>query len=433
MKCSGKRFLSFVGISSLFLLFGKTSYSAQIKVNEETFANLGANLKFFYKYLDKKEKTGSWSQNRFEVQQLRFYINGQISKIVQFYGEFDSNPAKNGEIILNEAGVNLVFTPEIQLRAGQIRIPFERYQMTAIYAEVIPTATGGAILDPQGVFNRPANPYSYSVYSGKPLPRSDRGVTLHGAISQGLIYYNLSIFNEDRTTENKVFYNGWNSASSIKTPKNNKNLEYDVRIEFTPIWLGFKAPALLVPGSDGRVRETELGKYDLLTLGVGYHYEKHLDGLDKGIYGFSSLSRKGWTVDALFEKKFGLWIPNFLVGFIKLNNTHIYNKNGSWEKGDSQVWFIQGQLLYDQKVGLGKPAIGFKWESTKADGEFNGKEDLKLNRLAGVLNYYIKGQAIRVSLEMNYYKYKDAAKEFLKFKNKEDRLTDWYVYIQTMF
>lgn len=431
MKNLTKTFLGFLGVSSL--LFSGEVYSAQIKVSEETFANLGANLKLFYRNLDERPIKGGWKQNRFEIQQLRYYINGQVSKLVQFYGEIDTSPSQNGGVILNEAAVNLAFLPELQVRIGQIRVPFERYQMTAIYAEIVPTATGGAILDPQGVFSRSANPYFYSCYSGKNLPRSDRGVTLHGTISQGLIYYHLGLFNEDKTGENKVFNNGWKDLLTAKPLKNNKNLEYDFRIEFTPTWLGVKAPALLVSRVDGRIRETELGKQNLLTIGMGYHYEKHLDELDRSIYGFSSLSRKGWTIDAIFEKKLNLWVPNFLLGYINLRDTHLYNKKGIWKKGDSQVWFLQGQLLYDQVLGFGKPAIGFKWESVKAKGYYDGQDDFKLNRMVGVINYYIKGQAARVALEIDHYKYGKAAKNFLKSQNKEDRLTDWHIYIQTMF
>lgn len=90
------------------------------------------------------------------------------------------------------------------------------------------------------------------------------------------------------------------------------------------------------------------------------------------------------------------------IGYVDLSDTH---RVGVKSK-DSSAWYAQGQLLYDQMVGFGKPAIAVRYDSTTNDDKFTTK-DAKLNRWGVAFNYYIKGQNARVSLGFDNVKYKD--------------------------
>jgi hypothetical protein len=274
---------------------------------------------------------------------------------------------------------------------------------------------------------------------------------VHGDLADGMFRYKVGVFNENRGTGNKFWAGaGWaNIAQTPGTKANNlKNFEWNARIEFTPTMLGFKpeSAATITP----TVPETYLGSKDVLTIGLGYHTATHtpkarIAGNDVG-----DLKRKGWTVDAMFEKKYGNLVPNLQIGYISLDETHYYNRyqwtRSGWgnpvvKKGDTDIWYLAGQLLFDQSVWLGKPAIAFRYEKFTGDGQWTNrtilKKDLTAENISLAFNYYIKGQAARISLGFDQTKYKDALKYFLKYGDPntkyEDSITDWYVYFQSMF
>jgi hypothetical protein len=171
-----------------------------------------------------------------------------------------------------------------------------------------------------------------------------------------------------------------------------------------------------------------------------------IDGIPSSrTHELGDLKRKGWTVDALFEKKFGNVVPNLQIGYISLDKTHYYvdYRKGTFKKGDTDVWYITGQLLFDQCVWLGKPAIAFRYEKIQGDGQYYYydsasdieiiKKDLTAETFGLAFNYYIKGQAARISVGFDHTKYDDALKHYLKAGNKEDSITDWYLYLQSKF
>jgi hypothetical protein len=96
---------------------------------------------------------------------------------------------------------------------------------------------------------------------------------------------------------------------------------------------------------------------------------------------------------------------------------------------------------------LGKPAIAFRYEKIKGDGQYYYydvntdteiiKKDLTTETFGLAFNYYIKGQAARISLGFDQTKYKDALKYLLKTPSggvkREDSITDWYLYLQSQF
>jgi hypothetical protein len=421
-----------VGLAG-FLALGYVAFAnaAQIKVSDETWADFGLNMKVWYKHLDKRgndTNEGGWSQNVFEVSQARIYFAGQALPVFQFYAEFDAK-GKESFAKLNEAGINLAFAKEVQVLVGKIRKPFTRVQLTHDYSYLMPQ---GYFIDPQDGL----------VAIKKALDSVDGGLMVHGDLADGMFRYRLGVFNENRDVEEKLWVGlgprTWENANVYGKLNDKKGFEWDVRIEFTPAMLGFKPESAATITS--KVADTYLGSKDVLTIGLGYHTATHTPKFSDTV---SDLKRKGWTIDAMFEKKFGNLVPNLQIGYISLDKTHYYVDywKNAVKKGDADFWYITGQLLYDRWVGVGKPALAFRYEKMTADGQWTDgsvvKKNLTAETLGVAFNYYIKGQVARVSVGFDRTKYKDALKYALKKGDPntkyEDSITDWYFNFQVQF
>jgi hypothetical protein len=466
-----------VGLAgALALGYVASADAAQIKVDDNTWANFGLNMKIWYYHLDKRSNSTSndgWTQNKFDVGQTKVYFTGQVAPAFQFYVELDTNGA-TGTTTNGEAGINLAFAKEFQVLAGKIRRPFTRVQLSSSYAYLTPQ---GYWLDPQTTLG----PIKAA------LGDKDGGLMVHGDLAGGMFRYRVGVYNENRDAGGKLWIGSYNSTHTfgwfgvgkqrvyyedpnnygeinyMQTPRtkanNLKNFEWNARIEFTPTMLGFKPESAAT--ITAKYGDTYLGSKDVFTVGLGYHAETHTpkatvvaSGKDEGepfteTYNLGDLKRKGWTIDAMFEKKYGNIVPNLQIGYISLDKTHFYYdyKKDAFKKGDSDIWYVTGQLLFDQVMWLGKPAIAFRYEKIKGDGQFYYydentdteiiKKDLTTETFGLAFNYYIKGQAARISLGFDQTKYKDALKYFLKTPSggvkKEDSITDWYLYLQSQF
>jgi hypothetical protein len=461
MKLARWKVLSLAG--ALALGYVASADAAQIKVSDETWADFGLNMKVMYQNFDKRSNStdkGGWHQNYFDVTNVQLYFKGQVTPLFQFYCELEAFNADDN-LTIDDAGINLAFAKEFQVTAGELRKPFTRAQLTSSFAYLMPK---GFWLDPQKALGPIKTPWD---------PRKnnkDSGLMVRGDLADGMFRYKVGIYNEYRDLNKKLWANGWVEKDKnfkigttkyeyTKTPgtKANdlKNFEWNARIEFTPTMLGFKpeSAATISP----TVPETYLGSKDVFTIGLAYHTATHTPKAtvvdpNGNQYYRGDLKRKGWTVDAMFEKKFGDLIPNLQIGYISLQDTHYYikaqwdNTLKNWKmsnvkKGDTDIWYVAGQLLFDQCVGLGKPAIAFRYEKFKGDGHYYDtnfyKKDLTADNISLAFNYYIKGQAARISVGFDKTKYRDALKYYLKYgdpKTKyEDSITDWYLYFQSMF
>ena len=225
-----------------------------------------------------------------------------------------------------------------------------------------------------------------------------------------MLRYDLGIFNE----------------ATSKTPL--ENVAWVARIEFTPTMLGFK-PESKTTGR-GWLHDTRLGKKgDVLTIGLSYYNQE--------VYNANAnkeIDVDGYNVDVFLEKKFGNALLNLEGAYTYFNDSHLVSKAGTWKKEDSYFWYLQGQIMYDCVVGIGKPALYLKYEYMEADSMYQNK-DYEMNRWAVGVNYYIVGNAARLTVGLDNVNYDDGASDYLKAnnKNKEDNITDIYVQAQIMF
>ena len=435
MKVSKWKVLGIAG--ALVLSYAVASDAAQIKVDDDTFADLGFWMKVRYNNFDERGDDGSltkpdYNRNVFDVVDARFNIEGQINNIVQFYGEVVTSGAYSSGVYdavglsrdtnakLSEGGINLVFLPELQLRLGKIRIPFTRDQQEARYSYIVQTDW---LYDPQGLFT----------YWKKGLLRlMDGGAVLHGELAKGMLRYDVGVFNQ----------------ASDDEPLN--SVAWAARVEFTPTMLGFNAETKT--SARGWLHDTYLGKKgDILSIGVGYftqdvavssnatHYDvtgSILDGaLLPGSIALTNLEDAkeldvdAWTVDAYLEKRLGCAVINLEAAYVNWDDSHIA---ADGDKEDSYYWYAKGQILYDQVVGIGKPALYVKYDYIEAD-DISDNGDYEMTRWGVGVNYYIAGNAARLIVGMDNVNYDDGADDYLDDNHLEDNITDWFVQAQIMF
>ncbi|QWK12906.1 MAG: OprO/OprP family phosphate-selective porin [Aquificota bacterium] len=372
--------------------------AAVIKVDENTFANTGLKLQIWAQRLGKTTPGGK-DYTDFSINNARIYFSGQVNKFVQFGANLDfaignnaqgrTNHSGTASTRVNDAFINLKLMDEFQVMAGLYRLPFSRAALTDSYSYYIPTGYGYSV---RGNMFTP-----FTIGSAVQNGYRDAGLTFWGNIMDGLIKYQIGVFD-----------GRWDHVSGALGTKD--NLAFAGRIQFTPTMLGFK-------GEKGfTLADTYLGKQNVLSIGLGYNTQKWDNGAG------DSATGKAWTVDAMWEQKFGDIVPNLQLGYQDRKDMPA-GTISPIAKAKDRAYYVQGQLLYDQVVGVGKPALAIRYE--KQDDRT--ASNLDTNRVGVFLNYYIKGQDAKIQFGADVVS--------LKNKNVDNRknYTDWTLALQTQF
>jgi hypothetical protein len=252
----------------------------------------------------------------------------------------------------------------------------------------------------------------------------DAGIVVWGNVADGMLKYYLGV-SDGRYDRRGGFFT--EVTPNVNYTKD--SLAYTIRLQFTPTMLGFK-------GETGyTLADTYLGRQNVLTLGVGYRV---VGAETTGRNNNYSKDAKMWTVDMLYEQKFGDIVPNLQVGYIDAKDVAYSYSHPNVRYGKATQIYAQGQLLYDQMVGFGKPALAIRFEENKNKDrrQFNTGTGLttaiagepKNTRVGVFAHYYIKGQAAKVSLGLDSVSLNSDAKSGV-YKN----FTDFTLHLQTQF
>jgi len=418
-----------------------------LKANDNEFANVGLELQIWAQN-DGKVTSTQQTSNNFSINNARVYFSGQLNPIVQFGADLDF--ADNGALQadgtarhhqgtstsrVTDAFINFKFMPEVQLMAGLFRDPVSRLSNTDEYTYVVPTgfgygfdtvwsnitgdagSTGTASLGAATSYalDNLLNPFTPITLGGDVQNANrDAGIALWGNVADTMLKYYL--FAANGAYDYQAAPGGLNGKG---------NLKWGARVEFTPTMLGYK-------NSSGFVdQDTFLGALNNLTIGLGYEQQK-LD--TPSILSTSSLTPKYYDVDANWEQKFGDFVPQIQLGWAEKKDLMVgYNNSNVKSTG----YYVQLAALYDQVVGLGKPGIAFRWENSKVDntGAFykngpslNGQSG-KINRYGIFANYYIAGEAAKMSLGADIVDPNSTLKNAYNGKS----FTDWTLALQTEF
>ena len=417
MKKSSERALQAVKILSMMMvLFGfgiGNPYAYKINVDVDKWVDFKIRGQLAYHSLDERGGEYDYRQNYFEPTEAEFYAKGQITPLFQFFTQWEAyykeldlsgEEKRDSGVEMKETGAVFPVAPEFKVRFGRIRTPVSRYHQRSDYAKLIPTDYFYRY-DVYGVFKQRSEALKLG-FNQTILNIRQPGVLFFGGPFEGMFQYYAGLYNQ--------------------TDNHHKDFRYTARFEFTPTMLGFQ-PETSLKGTRG---DTYLGKKDILTIGLGYSKSKISSDAFYDLDAGPTLDNEMAAIDLTFEKKSGPIVPNLGVGYIEARESHLAENN---RPQDSAFWYAQGQILYDELIGIGKMAIASRFERMAADQAFQN-EDVTSNRYSVALNYFINGEGYdtMISLCLDHVAYKDGAKDFLTDK-KEDSITDGSVFVQFGF
>ena len=404
-----------MGISTL------PAHAWRVSIDQETFADIGFSTQVWGRNEGKRTNAATdHNATNFSVNLVNITASGQVNKLVYFSINAEAgNPGFRQSFIVRDAFIGMKFAEEFRVQAGAMRVPFSRIALTSSYNFLIPTQALGDVFT--GLSINPTHAQGLLNDGSR-----DAGIVVWGNVADGMLKYYLGVSDGrfDRRGPNNLF--GANTKDS---------LAYTIRVQFTPTMLGFK------PETGYTLSDTYLGRQNVLTLGVGYR----VVGVETtGLANNYTKDAKMWTADMLYEQKFGDLVPNLQVGYIDAKDVpYGYNNPPTCPAnnvcyGKATQIYAQGQLLYDQMVGFGKPALAIRWEQNKNKDrrQFNTGTGAtavstlqpKNTRVGVFAHYYIKGQAAKVSLGV------DSVNRNTDSKGATGKsFTDFTLHLQTQF
>jgi hypothetical protein len=433
MKKSLLAMAALMGVATL------PAHAWRVNIDKDTFADITFGTQIVGTVQGKRTNAPTdHSATNFSVKLATIAVEGHVNKLVYFRIQADSpNPGLRESFVVRDAFVGLKFADELRVQAGAMRIPFSRATLTSSYNLLIPTQ------DDRSIYNVGLSIDlidGLSVRGDQRERNRDAGIVVWGNVAGGMLKYYLGV--TDGRYDRRGCFFGINNCAQNFTKD---SLAYTIRLQFTPTMLGFK------PETRYSLSDTYLGRQNVLTLGVGYRVVGAETTVGPGITGVVSARNfsytkdaKMWTVDMLYEQKFGDLIPNLQVGYINAKDVAYSvalvgaGPDFVVRYGKATQIYAQGQLLYDQVVGFGKPALAIRWEQNKNKDRFQFNTNSgattpisgepKNTRVGVFVNYYIKGQDARIAFGVDTVNRNRDSKG-----DNGKNFTDYTLYLQTRF
>jgi hypothetical protein len=233
---------------------------------------------------------------------------------------------------------------------------------------------------------------SYFVYTNIPRLNRDFGVVLWGNLADALFQYRVAAMkgNDD-----------------INDPKN--NLRYTARVHVS----------LLDPEYSLVYSGTYLGKKKVLTIGAGYQTES--DAVYGNVAGKDmAKDYKAYTYDWFFEYPTRRGTYTASGAYLKADFDDAY-KGGDPDPrsiglyGEKNGWYAKAGYLLPSKIGAGDLQVFGRYEKWQF-ADLGGIMDQEVKWAAYGVNYYLRGQDLRLTLEhsSNDYTKEDAANKDFK-------------------
>ena len=316
-----------------------------------------------------------------EPRNARIYGKGSISKVMKwvFQGDFTGRTQDLGgqrvrtggqgiTFQLVDAYIALDFAKEFKIVAGQVKLPYELHSgIQSGWSFLAPTGPGyGLQLNP---FSNPNPRVENASGSGSRSPQ----ILIWGKIAGGMLKYYLGAVDGDDEQRNEGTSTG-----------------VVARIELAPTMLGYKGH----PGI--YLKETYLGKQNTLVLGLAYYNRT-----------IANVNATSYSVDLLWEQNLGGIVPNISLGYVVHDNFagYLNSRNiptaGNRPEVDVNGLIAQGQLLFNTKTILGKPAIAVRWAQSDVVRDNRGRPANDSSVLGVTLQFYTKGVGNRVALSVD--------------------------------
>jgi hypothetical protein len=235
--------------------------------------------------------------------------------------------------------------------------------------------------DLEGCFDPLSVDRSLFVYTDIPRLNRDYGVIVWGNLLDAKLQYRLAAMRGDDTGAN---------------PKS--NLRYTARVHLT----------LLDPESSLVYRGTYLGAKKVLTFGAGYQYQPDVvfGNLAVTTGATSTLPKdyQAWTLDEFFEYPTTAGTFTLSAAYLDESFNNAYeggnpDPRSVGENGQKKGWYSKAGYLLPKKIGPGQVQVYGRYEQWKFAELTAGTFNQKVDWAAGGVNYLLKGQDLRVTLE----------------------------------
>ncbi len=425
---------SLLAMAALMGVATLPAHAWRVNIDRDTFADIGFSTQVMGRNEGKRTTTDHNATN-FAVGLTNITASGQVNKLVYFSINAEANGFR-GNFITRDAFIGMKFADEFRVQAGAMRVPFSRVALTSSYVFLIPTL--GRTDEFRGLPITPTDVLGNNNDSSR-----DTGIVVWGNVAGGMLKYYLGI-SDGRSDRRGGFFTFTAPTTSERVNFTRDKLAYTIRLQITPTMLGFK------PETGYTLSDTYLGRQNVHNIGIGYRVVNAETTVGPGVGGANARNfsykkdAKLFTVDMIYEQKFGDLVPNLQVGYINAKDVpYAVALTGATNDvvvrfGKATQIYVQGQLLYDQMVGFGKPALAIRFEENKNKGlrQFNTNNgqitpisgEPKNMRLGVFANYYIKGQDAKVSLGVDSVNRNTASKG-----TNGKSFTDYTLYFQTRF
>jgi hypothetical protein len=382
---------SLLAMAALMGVATLPAHAWRVNIDKETFADITFATQIWKRH-EGKRTDGPRDHNatNFSIPLTTIAASGQVNKLVYFNINAESAGFRQ-QFLVRDAFIGMKFADEFRVQVGAMRVPFSRIALTSSYNYLIPTQGGrtdefrGLPIDPIRVLGE-----------GNDGSR-DTGIVVWGNVAGGLLKYYLGV--SDGRFDRR------NNATNVFGANTRDSIAYTVRLQITPTMLGFK------PETGYSLSDTYLGRQNVHNIGIGYR----VVGVETtGLTNNYSRNAKLFTVDMIYEQKFGDIVPNLQVGYINAKDVPYNYTAPNVRYGKATQIYAQGQLLYNKMVGFGRPALAIRFEQNKNKDIFqfntNNAQTTPVNnifnqpigepkntRLGVFAHYYIKGQDAKVS------------------------------------
>lgn len=338
-----KKFLAVLTILAVSLI-GVSAFAAQIKVDDDTFANFGTKARIQFQMVNPDTNHKRVDMGFGEG---RIYFSGQITNLVKFGFNYDftSSETNSGGAgspnggRLTDGFITLDLAKELKIQSGVYRMAVSRIGLQDSYQYIL--ITGPAV--------------GSSTYLTSELASyRNFGVTAWGDLAGGMVRYYVGLWEGD-----------YLPASVTAAPINGTNPNDEIGltgrlvINFMDPEKGYACPGCYI------------GKAKVANVGVGYATQDYVDGTG------ADRTATVMALDAFYDAD-GLTAEAAYFSY-DADLTSGVKPTG---------WYVQGAYV----MGKIQPAIRYEsWDADAATGDYT--------RTSAGVNYLFDGQAAKVGIE----------------------------------
>ncbi len=361
-----------------FLLAGNYAYGGyKFELGDQDKGEIGFWSQVWYQFVeDGKDSNNDGIHdkdlNDFMIRRAYLYIRGEVTPYLGFFTHIagdrigqddldDSSLGLGSGVAIRDMWITLKLHEAFKIQAGRMYVPLTRNYGTTSTMSLLTTDLDWG----QGGIRS-------NIFYPSKVGRDD-GVTLWGNIHGGLIQYRFMVGDGDESMagnpDDKLRFAGRISASLFEPETG---------------WFN--------PG-------TYLGKKRVLSLGAGVDSQNDLVfGTERGDY-------LSWTADVFYDQPLGSY------GALTFEGAYIDIKNGPIPitftqqalGDDASIISLKAGYLCPVQVGPGQFQPFGHWQRISVDE--SGKDDTNVYGFG--LNYFIKGQANKVSVDFTFVDQKD--------------------------